>query len=310
MLECAALCLPHVVGAEVSDRPAISELDPEASASKQIADNLVTTENLLTGLDVIARKLHEKAEPDKSANADPDDFLTNLDGLFAEDSEEPEIAVNDKADKNDDEDPIESALVVRSAEILIETTQRPDIRLLAETSGACASNLEQFNSMELSHDLDSPDSDLLFETTIDPAPVDQGIMDRFLCHVGGFDYSEPGFSCWISCCRCPGDACRNVSPWSPPPTAIDRRMCEPSMAGIMQALIDEARSAEVERRRVSSAKDARIAAAWADARPAAAVAAAGAPASAAAGRSSLKRALANGGGAHAGGGKRGRGLGL
>ena len=179
-------------------------------------------------------------------------------------------------------------------------------------SGSSANLEAPFNSVELSQDVDaSPNADMesdLFEPFVDPAPVDQGIMDRFLCNIGGFEYNEPGFSCWISCCRCSGDACRNTSPWIPPPTAIERRMCEPSMAGIMQALIDEARSVEVERRRVSSAKDARIAAAWADARPAAGSAgtAAGAPAAAVAGRSGLKRATADGGGAAASGVKRGR----
>ena len=117
-------------------------------------------------------------------------------------------------------------------------------------------------------------------------------MDRFLCCLGGF-VPESGFSCWISYCRCPGDACRNESSWSPPPSASERLMCEPSLASITQSLIGQARAEEVVRRRASAAKDALIRAKQA------------ASGDAAAGRK-LNRSLALGDGGGGGGGKRGR----
>ena len=287
LMQDASLCLSPGVFAGLSDHLArYASYQNEEPGSKQINEdlNLGTPQSLLSRIDGILSEPFNTTALDKST-----DYNRNKESDAA-----GMMDVDAGFENMDAVGLIACDCVVRSAEVLLGTTPRPAIS--QNDFGAVAVD-EMIEDPELKSGTSAP---LIVDAT-----VDQGIMDRFLCHVRGFEYNEPGFSCWISCCRCSGDACRNTSPWSPPPTALERRMCEPRMAGIMQSLIDQARAAEAERRRASLAKDARIAAAWADARAAAASAgtAAGAPASAVAGRSSLKRAMANGGG---GGGKRGR----
>ena len=185
---------------------------------------------------------------------------------------------------------IDCEWAVRSAEqVMLRATSPPSVAArLAETSLDCISMELNFADADASHDA-SLKPCLPAPIVATPA-VNSSAMNRFLCHAGGFEYEEPGFRCWISFCRCPGDTCCNMT--SPPPTAFERRMCQSSMANIVQSLIDQARTKESQRRAGSAAKDA------------AAAARASGPAAAA--RPSQKRGLASTAGAAAEAGKRGR----
>jgi hypothetical protein len=311
----ASLCFPDVVR-EVNLFTTFSSDLKEEPGLKQINTDLDKTQLFLAGLDDPFKPCEKEASLVRRVNEGVAAGSAGLDGedfSNAKFFERPGSAgIENRADQTAVEDMdivelIECEFLVRSVEkALLGATSLPSIGLqafnaasLAEPSGNCASNLEWFNSMV---DADtSPDADLesyLAAPVVENATVDPNTLDRFLCHAGGFEYQEPGFSCWISLCRCPGDACRNVSPWSPPPTAFERSMCEPSMAGIMRSLIDEARAKEVERRQASAARAAH--AAWAAAARTAAIG------TAPTAQRNSKRALAGGGVAAGGMSKRGR----
>jgi hypothetical protein len=332
--------LPHdvVVGPNNLTLFSPSNLN-DGCVSEEINTGLHSTQALLSGLGVCEQFV--KAALGQRADHCTNESMTDVAGLIDADRKDSMSKLDGTSDENpdsaghrkctyqaevDDMDVVgqmDCDWAVRSAtQFLLASGNigQGDVESasLAETSGV-VSNPEPFNAKKLISDVDAPhDEDMeccLSELAIDTVAIDAGTMDRFLCHVGGFDYEEPGFSCRISFCRCLGDACRNAT--TPPPTAFERRMCERRMAGIMLSLIDEARTKEAERRRSSAAKHTLIDAedaAWSDAcatalatssARTAAVARASASVAAAL-RSSVKRALPSSGNDDCGGGKRGR----
>lgn len=116
---------------------------------------------------------------------------------------------------------------------------------LSQLDKFLAENLDEFHRLSGENDSEIPMAGM----------IDGHLLKRVLCHLGGFQHSETGFSSWIPFCAGTCDCPRNVTP-----TQSEIMWCMPAVAELQAQLIQDARAEENRRRACAAAADARAAA--------------------------------------------------